>query len=88
MPQKRRPSHRHPSSTGCDSKLSERLTKLRNDTDGVCDIEEYLHPSPIETLPVTFDRSTWDESDDASLIFLTYGTPELAALLPAPDVAD
>lgn len=59
-----------------------------NDTDGVCDIEEYLHPSPIETLPVTFDRSTWDESDDASLIFLTYGTPELAALLPAPDVAD
>ncbi|MFC7581899.1 hypothetical protein ACFQ23_04775 [Schaalia naturae] len=32
MPQKRRPSHRHPSSTGCDSKLSERLTKLRSET--------------------------------------------------------
>ena len=51
--------------------------------DGVCDIEEYFDPSPLAPLPVTFDRATWDESDDADLVFLTYGTPELAALLPA-----
>ncbi|WP_179288583.1 DEAD/DEAH box helicase [Micrococcus luteus] len=51
--------------------------------DGVHDIEEYFDPSPLAPLPVTFDRATWDESDDADLVFLTYGTPELAALLPA-----
>ena len=39
--------------------------------------------SPLAPLPVTFDRATWDESDDADLVFLTYGTPELSALLPA-----
>lgn len=51
--------------------------------DGVHDIEEYFDPSPLAPLPVTFDRATWDESDDAGLVFLTYGTPELSALLPA-----
>ena len=51
--------------------------------DGVRDIEEYFDPSPLASLPVTFDRATWDESDDVDLVFLTYGTPELAALLPA-----
>ncbi|WP_181110628.1 DEAD/DEAH box helicase [Rathayibacter sp. AY1B8] len=56
-----------------------------SELDGVRDIEEYFDPSPVEALPVTFDRTTWDESEDASLIFLTYGTPELAALLPAVD---
>lgn len=65
------------------------LSKLSfNALDGVRDIEEYFDPSPVEALPVTFDRATWDESGDASLVFLTYGTPELAALLPAVDVAD
>lgn len=56
-----------------------------NEVDGVRDVEEYFAPSPVEALPITFDRATWDDSDDASLIFLTYGTPELAALLPAVD---
>lgn len=56
--------------------------------DGVSDIEEYFDPSPVEPLPVTFDRATWDESDDAGLVFLTYGTPELAALLPASGAAN
>jgi superfamily II DNA or RNA helicase len=51
--------------------------------DGVRDIEEYFAPSSVSPLPVTFDRATWDESDDVALVFLTYGTPELAALLPA-----
>ncbi|MCB2413083.1 DEAD/DEAH box helicase family protein [Demequina sp. TTPB684] len=55
-----------------------------NELDGVRDIEEYFNQSPVEALPVTFDRATWDESDDASLVFLTFGTPELAALLPSP----
>ncbi|WP_298877073.1 helicase-related protein [uncultured Microbacterium sp.] len=66
---------------------AERLTRLSFDElGGVRAIEEYFDASPVETLPVTFDRATWDESGDASLVFLTYGTPELAALLPA--VAD
>lgn len=56
-----------------------------NEVDGVRDIEEYFIPSPVEALPITFDRATWDESDDASLVFLTYGTPELAALLPSAE---
>jgi hypothetical protein len=68
---------------------AESLSKLSfSELDGVRDIEEYFDPSPVEALPVTFDRATWDESDDASLVFLTYGTPELAALLPAVDAAD
>lgn len=50
---------------------------------GVISVEEYYQPSPVAPLPVTFDRAIWDESDDDTLIFLTYGTPELAALLPA-----
>lgn len=49
---------------------------------GVTDDEEYFTPSPIPPVPVTFDRATWDESADDSLIFLTYGAPQLAALLP------
>ena len=68
---------------------AESLSRLSfNELDGVRDVEEYFDPSPVEALPVTFDRATWDESDDASLVFLTYGTPELAALLPAVDAAD
>lgn len=62
------------------------MSKLSfNEVDGVRDIEEYFIPSPVEALPITFDRATWDESDDASLVFLTYGTPELAALLPSAE---
>lgn len=53
-----------------------------NAEDGVAVAQDYLRSSGAVTVPVTFDRETWDESDDASLVFLTYGTPELAALLP------
>ena len=53
--------------------------------DGVAVAQDYLRSSAAVTVPVTFDRETWDESDDASLVFLTFGTPELAALLPARD---
>ena len=34
------------------------------------------------TVPVTFDRGVWDASSDDALVFLTYGSPELEALLP------
>lgn len=51
-------------------------------SDGVHDVEEYFTSSPVTPLPVTFDRVTWDESNDSDLVFLTYCTPELAALLP------
>lgn len=54
-----------------------------NQGSGVRDADEYVTPSPISPLPVTFNRATWDDSDDASLVFVTYGTPALAALLPA-----
>ncbi|WP_036280511.1 DEAD/DEAH box helicase [Microbacterium sp. CH12i] len=67
-------------SAGTSSRLSFRKS------DGVQDIDEYFAPSSVAPLPVTFDRATWDESDDAALVFLTYGTPELAALLPAMDM--
>lgn len=53
--------------------------------DGIAVADEYLRTLDPVTVPVTFDRKTWDDSDDASLVFLTYGTPELAALLPATD---
>ncbi len=59
-----------------------------NELGGVRDIDEYLNLSLAERVPVTFDRTTWDESDDDSLVFLTYGTPELEALLPARDEGD
>ena len=65
---------------------AENLSALSFSKDGgVHDIEEYFDPSLVAPLPVTFDRATWDESDDPALVFLTYGTPELAALLPATD---
>lgn len=65
---------------------AEKLSALSFSKDGgVHDIEEYFDPSPVAPLPVTFNRATWDESDDPALVFLTYGTPELAALLPATD---
>jgi len=51
---------------------------------GVAAIDGYQQigvPSP-PAVPVTFDRQIWDDSQDPELILLTYGTPELAALLP------
>lgn len=53
------------------------------DAHGVEHPDDYLRP-PAEGDggPVTFDRETWDRSADPDLIFLTYGTPELASLLP------
>ncbi|MFJ7140072.1 DEAD/DEAH box helicase [Micrococcus luteus] len=59
-----------------------------NPAAGVRDVEEYLTPSTHAPLPVTFDRATWDESEEDALVFMTYGTPELAALLPAVGVGD
>ena len=53
-------------------------------TDGVGTANDYLGGADELAAQVTFDRNTWDESDDANLVFLTYGTPELAALLPRP----
>ncbi len=52
--------------------------------DGVADASTYLADFGGAGLAVTFDRDAWDQSDDAALVFLTYGTPELAALLPRP----
>ncbi|MDZ5623332.1 SNF2-related protein [Nocardioides sp. HM23] len=43
---------------------------------------DYLRATKASVLPVTFDRETWDKSDDAGLVFLTYGSPELESLLP------
>lgn len=54
-----------------------------DENNGVRGVEEYFGPASDFRLRVTFDRIAWDESGDASLIFLTYGTPELAGLLPA-----
>lgn len=59
-----------------------------NPAAGVRDVEEYLTPSTNAPLPVTFDRATWDESEEDALVFMTYGTPELAALLPAVGVGN
>ena len=53
--------------------------------DGVVVAEDYLRPAGRNAAPVTFDRQTWDDSDDSHLVFLTYGSPELASLLPRPD---
>ena len=39
-------------------------------------------PSEAQVIPVTFDRETWDASPDPDLVLLTYGTPQLASLLP------
>ncbi|MBU1800854.1 MAG: DEAD/DEAH box helicase family protein [Actinobacteria bacterium] len=50
--------------------------------EGVAVAEDYLKPSDVGPVPATFDRETWDESEDAEMVFLTYGTPELGALLP------
>jgi hypothetical protein len=62
--------------TGESSRLS------FNRADGVVAPDDYLRSRKTSALPVTFDRETWDASDDANLVFLTYGSPELAALLP------
>lgn len=51
--------------------------------DGVTAPQDYLRAPETSAVPVTFDRQTWDDSDDDSMVFLTYGTPEQAALLPA-----
>ena len=59
-----------------------------NAEDGVGIADDYLLPSEAATVPVTFDRETWDKSDDANLVFLTYGTPELASLLPLDAVGE
>ena len=40
------------------------------------------------TVPVTFDRGVWDASSDDALVFLTYGSPELEAILPATASGD
>jgi superfamily II DNA or RNA helicase len=62
--------------TGESSRLS------FNGADGVVAADDYLRFRNTSALPVTFDREIWDESDDANLVFLTFGSPELAALLP------
>lgn len=53
---------------------------------GVAGAQDYLRSCDSVSVPVTFHREAWDQSDDADLVFLTYGSPELAALLPAPAV--
>lgn len=45
--------------------------------------EDYLRPTNDAGVPVTFDRDLWDASSNIGLVLLTYGTPELADLLPA-----
>ena len=52
-------------------------------SEGVDSPRQYLG-EPIEPRWVsgTFDRETWDRSADPELVLLTYGTPELASLLP------
>ncbi|MGW2147482.1 DEAD/DEAH box helicase [Nonomuraea bangladeshensis] len=49
---------------------------------GAKSIACYLGQLPTASVPVTFDRDIWDSSSDSDLIFLTYGSPELASLLP------
>ncbi|WP_204060978.1 helicase-related protein [Microbispora corallina] len=51
-------------------------------SDGAISIEHYLGQPPAASVPVTFDRDIWDTSSDSDLVFLTYGSPELASLLP------
>ncbi len=51
-------------------------------SDGAISIECYLGQPPTASVPVTFDRDIWDTSSDSDLVFLTYGSPELASLLP------
>lgn len=40
------------------------------------------HSTQGDSIPVTFDRTTWDTSRNNGLVLLTFGTPELADLLP------
>lgn len=50
-------------------------------TAGVLGRQDYLQEGPGEGLAVTFDRETADRST-AEITLLTYGTPELASILP------
>ncbi|MFE9837357.1 helicase-related protein [Streptomyces sp. NPDC005551] len=51
---------------------------------GVETPEDYLQVSnEAVAIPITFDRDAWDASRDVDLVLLTYGTPQLANLLPA-----
>ncbi len=50
---------------------------------GATSVECYLGQPSTASVPVTFDRDIWDTSSDSDLVFLTYGSPELASLLPA-----
>jgi superfamily II DNA or RNA helicase len=52
---------------------------------GIRTLEQYSGISETNSIPVTFKRQTWDISRDEDLVFLTYGTPELAAILPASE---
>lgn len=64
--------------------LAGNLSKLSfGEYNGVRGIENCLAPSSVETLPVTLDRVAWVRGAADSLVFLTYGAPELAAVLPA-----
>lgn len=50
---------------------------------GVIAADDYLVHSADDSIPVTFDREIWDSSSNVGLTLLTFGTPELADLLPA-----
>jgi hypothetical protein len=52
-------------------------------SDGATSVECYLGQPSTASVPVTFDRDSWDTSSDSDLVFLTYGSPELGSLLPA-----
>lgn len=50
---------------------------------GVESPEHYLRlKNPTREVRATFDREAWDRSAEPDLVLLTYGTPELASLLP------
>ncbi|MDQ0031524.1 SNF2-related protein [Arthrobacter bambusae] len=50
---------------------------------GQPDAQAYLSPrNAVQTVRVTFNREAWDVSDDPNLMLLTYGTPQLADILP------
>jgi hypothetical protein len=58
---------------------------------GQSDAYAYLRAAKAtDTVPVTFDRAAWDASDNPNLVLLTYGTPQLADILPVEldDVAE
>ncbi|WP_157104062.1 DEAD/DEAH box helicase [Nocardia kruczakiae] len=53
---------------------------------GTTSADCYSSQPTTPSVLVTFDRDIWDTSSDSDLVFLTYGSPELGALLPADTV--